>query len=48
MRRLLEDPLAEELLKGGFTNNPNIIVDRDGERLIFKEAPAEAGAPVQE
>ncbi|MGQ9708427.1 MAG: ATP-dependent Clp protease ATP-binding subunit [bacterium] len=48
MRRLLEDPLAEELLKGGFSNNPNIIVDRDGERLIFKNAPTEAGAPVQE
>lgn len=48
LRRLLEDPLAEELLKGGFANNPNILVDRDGERLIFKEAPTEAGAPVQE
>ncbi|MEO0019325.1 MAG: ATP-dependent Clp protease ATP-binding subunit [candidate division WOR-3 bacterium] len=48
LRRLLEDPLAEELLKGGFANNPNILVDRDGERLIFKEAATEAGAPVQE
>jgi|UniRef100_A0A7V3V000 ATP-dependent Clp protease ATP-binding subunit ClpC len=48
LRRLLEDPLAEELLKGGFSDHPHIIVDRDGDRLIFKEAPTEAGAPVQE
>jgi ATP-dependent Clp protease ATP-binding subunit ClpC len=48
LRRLLEDPLAEELLKGGFSEQPHIIVDRDGDRLIFKEAPTEAGAPVQE
>lgn len=48
LRRLLEDPLAEELLKGGFSEQPHIVVDRDGNRLIFREAPSEAGAPVQE
>ncbi|MEO0069561.1 MAG: ATP-dependent Clp protease ATP-binding subunit [candidate division WOR-3 bacterium] len=38
LRRLLEDPLAEELLKGGFSENTAIFVDRDGDRLVFKEA----------
>lgn len=48
VRRLLEDPLAEELLRGGVSENSTILVDRDGDRLIFKEAPSEAGAPVKE
>jgi ATP-dependent Clp protease ATP-binding subunit ClpC len=48
LRRLLEDPLAEELLKNRFKENTAVLVDRDGSRLIFKEAKAEAETPVHE
>ncbi len=48
LRRLLEDPLAEELLKNRFKENTAVLVDRDGSRLIFKEAKAEAETPVRE
>lgn len=50
LRRLLEDPLAEELLKGGLSENTTILVDRDGDRLIFQESklPKEAEAPIKE
>lgn len=50
LRRLLEDPLAEELLKGGLSENTTILVDRDGDRLIFRESksPKEAEAPIKE
>jgi ATP-dependent Clp protease ATP-binding subunit ClpC len=47
LRRLLEDPLAEELLRGRFRENSAVLVDRDGERLIFVEADKAAiTAPV--
>jgi ATP-dependent Clp protease ATP-binding subunit ClpC len=42
LRRLLEDPLAEELLRGRFRDNAVVIVDRDGDRLIFADKVAEA------
>ncbi|UCG43956.1 MAG: ATP-dependent Clp protease ATP-binding subunit [candidate division WOR-3 bacterium] len=48
LRRLLEDPLAEELLKNRFKENTAVLVDRDGSRLIFREAKAEAETPVRE
>ncbi len=48
LRRLLEDPLAEELLRGGLAENTTIIVDRDGNRLIFRESPKGAEAPIKE
>lgn len=35
MRRLLEDPLAEEILKNRFPEGSIIKIERDGERLIF-------------
>jgi ATP-dependent Clp protease ATP-binding subunit ClpC len=41
LRRLLEDPLAEELLRGRFRDNAVVIVDRDGDRLIFADKVAE-------
>ncbi len=50
LRRLVEDPLAEELLRNQFREGSTVLVDRDGDRLVFKEtgAAAEAGAPVCE
>jgi len=48
LRRLLEDPLAEEVLKSRFREGATILVDRDGDRLVFSEAPTEIQAPVQE
>jgi len=41
LRRLLEDPLAEELLKGRFKESTVVLVDRDGDRLVFAEKMAE-------
>ncbi len=47
LRRLLEDPLAEELLKGRFRENSAVLVDRDGDKLIFVQADSTAvTAPV--
>jgi len=34
-RRLLEDPLVEELLKGNINVNDRIIVERDGNKMKF-------------
>ncbi len=48
LRRLLEDPLAEELLRNRFKKNAVITVERDGDRLVFKETKAEAKTPVTE
>jgi ATP-dependent Clp protease ATP-binding subunit ClpC len=46
VERSLEDPLAEELLKGTFHDGEPVIVSSDGEKLTFsQQAPAEgAGA----
>jgi ATP-dependent Clp protease ATP-binding subunit ClpC len=46
LRRLLEDPLSEELLRNRFKENSTVVVDRDGDRLVFSEATTEAAAPV--
>ncbi|MCX7785378.1 MAG: ATP-dependent Clp protease ATP-binding subunit [candidate division WOR-3 bacterium] len=35
MRRLLEDPLSEEILKNRFPEGTTIRIERDGDRLIF-------------
>ncbi|MBM3315671.1 AAA family ATPase, partial [candidate division WOR-3 bacterium] len=48
LRRLLEDPLSEELLKGRFDESSTVLVDRDGDHLVFGGAAAEAGAAVAE
>jgi ATP-dependent Clp protease ATP-binding subunit ClpC len=45
LRRLLEDPLAEEILRGRFAGDIKIVVDRDGERLVFAEGVTEAPTP---
>jgi ATP-dependent Clp protease ATP-binding subunit ClpC len=46
VERFLEDPLAEEILKGGLHENEPIMVTREGEKLVFhqKAAPADAVA----
>ncbi len=48
LRRLIEDPLAEELLRNRFRENSRVLVDRDGDRLVFAEKPAEPVTPVKE
>jgi ATP-dependent Clp protease ATP-binding subunit ClpC len=52
LRRLVEDPLAEELLRNRFPEGSTVIVDRTDGRLVFEAAPeaetdAEAGAPTE-
>ncbi len=46
VERYLEDPLAEEILKGGLHENEPILVTREGEKLAFRQkaAPADAVA----
>ncbi|HEY5621235.1 MAG TPA: ATP-dependent Clp protease ATP-binding subunit, partial [Pontiella sp.] len=36
VERYLEDPLAEEVLRGTIRNNSHVIVEADGEKLTFK------------
>jgi ATP-dependent Clp protease ATP-binding subunit ClpC len=46
VERYLEDPLAEEILKGGVHENEPIVVTREGDKLTFhqKATPASAVA----
>jgi ATP-dependent Clp protease ATP-binding subunit ClpC len=46
VERFLEDPLAEEILKGGLHEGETILVSAEGEKLTFhqKAAPADAVA----
>ncbi|HEV2453704.1 MAG TPA: ATP-dependent Clp protease ATP-binding subunit [Verrucomicrobiae bacterium] len=37
VERFLEDPLAEEILKGGVHENEPVVVTRDGEKLVFQQ-----------
>ncbi|MDH5683078.1 MAG: ATP-dependent Clp protease ATP-binding subunit [candidate division WOR-3 bacterium] len=39
LRRLIEDPLAEELLKNRFKENSVVDIERDNDRLVFSEKP---------
>jgi ATP-dependent Clp protease ATP-binding subunit ClpC len=45
LRRLVEDPLAEELLRNRFPPGTLVRIERDGEKLAFRERPAEATVP---
>ncbi len=38
IQRLIEDPLAEELLKGRFKQRDIIIADRKGDKIVFKKS----------
>ncbi len=44
VERFLEDPLAEEILKGAIHEGESVQVTRDGDKLIFKQTAAATGA----
>jgi ATP-dependent Clp protease ATP-binding subunit ClpC len=44
VERSLEDPLAEEILRGGFHEGEPVIVTAEGDRLVFKQKAAAEGA----
>ena len=44
VERYLEDPLAEEILKGGLHENEPIMVTREGDKLVFHQKAASADA----
>ena len=44
VERYLEDPLAEEILKGHLHENDPIQVTLEGDKLVFKQAAAAQGA----
>jgi ATP-dependent Clp protease ATP-binding subunit ClpC len=44
VERFLEDPLAEEILKGNLHEGEPIIVTTDNEKLVFNQKAAAAGA----
>ncbi|MCE9587630.1 MAG: ATP-dependent Clp protease ATP-binding subunit [Verrucomicrobia bacterium] len=45
VERYLEDPMAEEILRGTFKAGDQIQVTRDGEKLAFKVSEVPGGAP---
>jgi len=47
VERSLEDPLAEEILKGSFHEGEPIQVSSDGERLTFAQKAPEEGATAE-
>jgi ATP-dependent Clp protease ATP-binding subunit ClpC len=44
VERFLEDPLAEEILKGNIHEGEPVQVTREGDKLIFKQTAAATGA----
>ena len=46
VERYLEDPLAEELLRGNIKTHENIHVKRDGEKLAFVSQPMVSQATI--
>jgi len=44
VERSLEDPLAEEILKGSFHEGEPVLVSADGERLSFSQKETAEGA----
>jgi ATP-dependent Clp protease ATP-binding subunit ClpC len=46
VERFLEDPLAEEILKGSLHEGEPIRVTRDGDKLVFNQKAATVGAVV--
>jgi len=45
VERYLEDPMAEEILRGTFKAGDQIQVTRDGEKLAFKVSEVSGGTP---
>ncbi|WP_425448454.1 ATP-dependent Clp protease ATP-binding subunit [Dethiothermospora halolimnae] len=37
IRKLVEDKLSEEMLKGNITKDDNVVIDYDGDKLIFNK-----------
>jgi len=57
IQRLIEDPLSDRLLSGGFVDGSTVLLDRDGEelKLVVTEPESQpeavgatAGAPVED
>ena len=46
LQRLVENPLAQRLLEGEFTEGDTIRVDTENGELVFERAGAAAAAPV--
>ena len=44
VERFLEDPLAEEILRGAFHEGEPILVTADNDRLVFSQKAAAEGA----
>ena len=44
VERFLEDPLAEEILRGTFHEGEPILVTAEGDRLVFSQKAAAEGA----
>jgi ATP-dependent Clp protease ATP-binding subunit ClpC len=44
VERLLEDPLAEEILKGIFHEGEPLLVTMENDRLVFSQKAAAEGA----
>jgi ATP-dependent Clp protease ATP-binding subunit ClpC len=44
VEQFLEDPLAEDILKGKFTDNIPIQVTLEGDKLVFNQTQPAAGA----
>jgi ATP-dependent Clp protease ATP-binding subunit ClpC len=44
VERFLEDPLAEEILKGSFHEGDPVVVSADNDRLVFSQNAAAEGA----
>src|SRR5690606_42009108 len=47
IQRLLEDPLADEILRGHVADNSVLKVDREGDELTFKTTPTEPAEPIK-
>jgi ATP-dependent Clp protease ATP-binding subunit ClpC len=47
VERSLEDPLAEEILKGIFHDGDPILVTAENDRLVFSQKAAEEGATAE-
>jgi len=44
VEKYLEDPLAEEILKGNFIDNEPIIVTVENDRIVFRQVPSSENA----
>jgi ATP-dependent Clp protease ATP-binding subunit ClpC len=39
IRSMIEDQLAEEILKGNVSKTDNILINYDGDKLVFNKEP---------